>query len=298
MTILVSGASGRLGRLILNSLIARGVPTSELVAGARSPQRLDDLRARGIRTVAFDYDDPTTLRAGLEGIDRFVLVSVSQPDTPDTQHDAVIAAAAAADLQALAYTSVYRASESALPLAPIHAAAERAIAATSIPAVILRNNSYTELYLGPLMQARQTGVIAAAAGNGRIAGATRLDLADAAAAAILDDSYLGQVLELSGDTAFSYADIAAAATEIFGRPVTYRALTVEQLREGLTAAGLDAHTVGVLTRLDAAIAAGDLDSTDRTLGRMIGRPTTTLHDVLRAGSDSAAGSATNTKDIP
>ncbi|QYA99794.1 NAD(P)H-binding protein (plasmid) [Rhodococcus sp. USK10] len=298
MTILVSGASGHLGRLILNSLIARGVPTPELVAGARSPQRLDDLRTRGIRTVAFDYDDPTTLRAGLEGIDRFVLVSVSQPDTPVTQHDAVIAAAAAADLQALAYTSVYRASESALPLAPIHAAAERAIAATSIPAVILRNNSYTELYLGPLMQARQTGVIAAAAGNGRIAGATRLDLADAAAAAILDDSYLGQVLELSGDTAFSYADIAAAATEIFGRPVTYRALTVEQLREGLTAAGLDAHTVGVLTRLDAAIAAGDLDSTDRTLGRMIGRPTTTLHDVLRAGSDSPAGSATNTKDIP
>jgi NAD(P)H dehydrogenase (quinone) len=166
MTILVSGASGRLGRLILERLIARGVAASDLIAGARSLGKLEDLRARGIRSVAFDYDDPATLSKGLKGVDRLVLVSVSQPDTPVTQHDAVIRAAAAAEVSALAYTSVYRASESTLPLAPIHAAAERAITATGLPAVILRNNSYTELYLGPVIRARETGVITSAAGGG------------------------------------------------------------------------------------------------------------------------------------
>jgi NAD(P)H dehydrogenase (quinone) len=283
MTILVSGASGRLGRLVLDRLIARGVPASELVAGARSPREVDDLRARGIRTVAFDYDDPATLRAGLKGIDRFVLVSVSQPNTPVTQHDAVIEAAAAADVSALAYTSVYRASESALPLAPIHAAAERAIAATDLPAVILRNNSYTELYLGTVMRARQTGIITAAAGGGRIAGATRPDFADAAAVAITGESYLGRVLELSGDAAFSYADLAAAAAQIWGRDVAYLALTGEQMLSQFSSLGLDAKTAQVLATIDDAIAAGHLDSSDRTLSEMIGRPTTSLIDALRAG---------------
>ena len=280
MTILVSGASGHLGRLILDRLIARGVPASELVAGARSPHKVNDLRARGLRVVPFDYDEPATLSAGLEGIDRFVLVSVSQPATPPTQHQGVIDAAADAGVTALAYTSVYRATESTLPLAPIHAAAEKAIAASGLPAVILRNNAYIELYLSAVMQSRQSGVIAAAAGEGRIAAATRADFADAAAVAITTDAYLGRVLELSGDVPFSYTDLAAAATKIFGRDVSYQTLTPEQLLAGLAAAGLDKATAAVMASLDAAIAAGDLDSSDRTLSEMTGRPTTSLTDAL------------------
>jgi NAD(P)H dehydrogenase (quinone) len=283
MTILVSGASGRLGRLILERLIARGVAASVVIAGARSLGKLEDLRARGIRTVAFDYDDPATLSKGLKGVDRLVLVSVSQPDTPVTQHDAVIRAAAAAEVSALAYTSVYRASESTLPLAPIHAAAERAITATGLPAVILRNNSYTELYLGPVIRAQETGVITSAAGGGRIAAATRPDFAEAAAVAITDDAYLGRTLELSGDTAFTHADLAAAAAEIWEREVTYRALSEEQLIAEFSTMGLDAKTAKLLAAIDASIAAGYLDSSDRTLSEMIGRPTTSLIDAVRSG---------------
>ncbi len=282
MTILVSGASGRLGRIILDRLLARGVPASELVAGARDPRKLADLRARGIRTVVIDYDDPATLRPALQGIDRFVLVSVTAFETSVHQHDAVIEAAAAADLQALAYTSVYRADESALPLAPVHAAAERAIAAAGIPSVILRNTAYAELYLAPVARARQTGVIRAATGDGRIAAATRADLGDAAAVAIMDDAHLGEVLELAGDTSFSSADLAALAGSVLGRHVEYEALTHEQLLAGLLASGLDPRAAASFAAVDAAVAAGDLDSSDRTLSGLIGRPTTSLEQLLRA----------------
>jgi NAD(P)H dehydrogenase (quinone) len=283
MTILVSGAGGRLGPMIIEHLLARGTAASDIVAGARTPATAAGRVPRGVRVVRFDYDDPATLRAGLQGIDRFVLVSLSMPWTATNQHDRVIEAAAEAGVRAMVYTSVYRASETALPLAPIHVAAERAIAASGVPTVLLRNNSYLELFTSVVRQGARTGTIQAAGGDGRIAGASRRDLAEAAAVAIGDDLYLGRTLELAGDTAYSYADLAAIAQQLSGHAVEYRPLSPKDLVSTLTAGGVDRQTIRITAAIDEAIARGDLDATDHVLSQTIGHPTQSLPALLVHG---------------
>lgn len=282
MTILVTAASGHLGRLIVESLLARGVAASDVVAGSRSLDKVADLAERGVRTAVVDYDAPETLDAAFAGIDRVVLVSGSEVGKRLAQHQAVIDAAAAAKVGGLVYTSLYHATTSPLPLAAEHVATEEALAASGLPHTILRNNWYIENYAQDVARAAESGVIAAAVADGKVAAATRADFAEAAAVVATDDAYLGRVLELAGDVAFGYADLAAAASAIQGRDVTYVALSEEHLLETLRGAGLDEGTAGFVAALDAGIAAGALDSEDHTLSQLIGRPTTPLVEGLRA----------------
>ncbi|WP_125129895.1 hypothetical protein [Microbacterium sp. 10M-3C3] len=148
--------------------------------------------------------------------------------------------------------------------------------------MLLRNNWYIENYARDVATAAETGRITAAVGDAKVAGAARVDFAAAAAVAITDDAYLGRTLELAGDVPFSYADLAAAASEIHGREVVYDAVTPEQLRANLLGFGLDEGTAGFVVALDEGIAAGALDSDDHTLSQVIGRPTTPLAEALRA----------------
>lgn len=198
MTILVTGASGHLGRLIIQQLLERGVDAADIVAGARTPAAVADL---GVRAVAFDYDAPETLRAGLVGVDRLVLVSASVPGARVAQHRNVIDAAVEAGVSAIAYTSIYG-GDSALPLAAEHVQTEALLAASGLPTVLLRNNWYIENYARDVATAAESGRITAAVGDAKVAGAARVDFAAAAAVAITDDAYLGRTLELAGDLPF------------------------------------------------------------------------------------------------
>lgn len=280
MTILVTGASGHLGHLVVERLLACGAAASDIVAGARTLDKVADLATQGVRVVELDYDRPETVTAALQGVDRVLLVSGDAVGKRLGQHRAVIDAAAGVDL--FVYTSLYRATESSLPLAAEHVQTEQAIAASGLPATILRNDWYTENYVGDVARAAQTGEIAASAGDGRVASASRVDYADAAAAVLLGDGHAGRTYELAGDVAWSFDDLAAAATEVTGRPVTYRRLTGDEHVAALEAAGLDAGTAGFVAALDAGIAAGDLAATEHTLAELIGRSTTPLVEGLRA----------------
>lgn len=281
MTILVTGATGHLGRLVIDSLLERGAEPSSIVAGVRDLVKASDIAARGVRTAVVDYDRPDTIAAALDGVDSVLLISGSEVGRRTEQHKAVIDAATAAGVGKLVYTSAPKAPTSDLVLAPEHKATEELIAASGIPAVILRNNWYTENYAGNIAQARETGVVAASVGDGRVASASRKDFADAAAVVLLEDGHLGRAYELGGDVAWTYDDLASAIAEIIGRPVEYRALTTEEHTAALESAGLDAGTVGFVTALDAGIRNGALADTDGTLARLIGRPTTTLVEGLR-----------------
>ncbi|MBT2486496.1 MULTISPECIES: hypothetical protein [unclassified Microbacterium] len=156
--------------------------------------------------------------------------------------------------------------------------------ASGIPHVLLRNGWYIENYAPDVERARQSGVIAAAVGESRVAAAARADYAEAAAIAITDGTYLGRTLELVGDTAFSYADLASTVGELLGRDVTYQPLRSAQFIAALRGAGLDEDTAGFVAGLDTGIAEGALDSADLTLAEMLDRPTTPLIDGLRAVS--------------
>ena len=280
MTILVTGASGNLGSLIIESLVERGTPADTIVAGARDVSRVH--AAPGVRAVHLDYSDPSSIAAALDGVDTVVLVSSSAVGQRTDQHRAVIDAARAAGVTKLVYTSAPRATTSDLVLAPEHKATEELIAASGVPAVILRNNWYTENYAADLERAATTGVVAAGVGDGRVASASRKDFAEAAAVVASEDGHIGAIYELGGDVAWDYDEIAAAISSVTGREVTYVRLSSDEQIAALREAGLDEGTAGFVAALDAGIRGGALAETDGTLSRLIGRPTTPLVDGLRA----------------
>jgi NAD(P)H dehydrogenase (quinone) len=282
MTIVVTGATGQLGRLVVESLLAQGVAPAEIVAGGRSIEKLSDLAAQGVRVVPLDYTKSETLDAAFTGATQVLLISASEPGNRVALHASAIDAAKRAGVAHLVYTSAPKATTSALVLAPEHKETEELIAASGIPATILRNGWYTENYANTVEQARQSGEIVASVGGGRVASASRKDYAEAAAVVLTDESAREKVYELSGDIAWDYDELAAAATEVTGRPVVFREVTPEEHAAILTGFGLDAGTVGFVVALDQNTKAGLLGETSGELGRLIGRPTTPLLEGLRA----------------
>ena len=288
MTILITGAGGQLGHLVIDALLARGADTGDLVAGARTTAKADDLRPLGVRTVRLDYAEPDTVRAALADVDDVLLISGSDPGTRVAGHRAVIAAAADAGVRKLVYTSAPKASTFDWPLGAEHRETEEILRESGLPTVIVRNNWYTENYLPDLARARETGMIAAAVGQAQVASASRADYAEGAAVVLLEDGHLGQVYEFGGDAAWGYEELASAAGEVLGRDVTFAPITSDQQRAALMAAGLDEGTAAFVTSMDAGIAGGVLADTDGTLSRLIGRPTTPLVDGLRSAWERSA----------
>ncbi|RBY90842.1 SDR family oxidoreductase [Blastococcus sp. TF02A-26] len=281
MSIVVTGATGHLGRLVVEELLTRGVPAEEVVAGGRRVEELTGLAGRGVRVARIDYDDPATLDAALGTGDRLLLVSGSEPGARLQQHRNVLDAATRAGVALLGYTSILRADDSPLALAEDHRQTEADIRASGLPAVLLRNGWYTENYAQALQEAQATGSISASAGDGRVASATRADYAAAAAAVLAGEGHEGAVYELSGDTAWTIDELAAAAAEVLGREVSHRRLTTDEHVATLTGVGLDEPTARFVAGMDAAIAQGALDSTTGDLSRLAGRPTTPLVEALR-----------------
>ncbi|MEP6482421.1 MAG: SDR family oxidoreductase, partial [Rhodoglobus sp.] len=202
--IVITGATGHLGRLIVESLLARGVAPDQLVAAGRNAEKLAELETLGVRTARIDYTDPDGLAAAFAGADKVMLVSSSEVGHRVAQHSAVIDAAVAAGVKHLIYTSAPAATTSALILAPEHKATEEYLVASGIPFTILRNGWYTENYIQTAQQGGESGTIASSAGEGRVASASRKDYADAAAVVLTTAGHDGKVYELSGDTAWSF----------------------------------------------------------------------------------------------
>ncbi|MFI2293876.1 SDR family oxidoreductase [Isoptericola sp. NPDC019571] len=285
MTIAVTGTSGHLGRLVVESLLARGAAPADVVALARSTAKVADLAQRGVVVREADYDRPETLAPALDGVEVLVLVSGSAVGQRVRQHGAVIDAAKGAGVRRVVYTSAPHADTSPLILAPEHKATEELLAASGLTTTVLRNGWYTENYLPDVEQARETGEIVASVGDGRVASASRADYAEAAAVVALatDGAHDDAVHELTGDVAWDFDELARTVTELLGRPVTYRSVEPEEQREALLAAGLDEGTAGFLVALDADTRAGLLAETTGVLAGLIGRPTTPLADGLRKG---------------
>ncbi len=282
MTIVVTGATGHLGRLIIDALIARGVEPAAIVGTGRAVERSADLAARGVRIVAAAYDDAAAMDAALAGAETLMLVSGSEVGARVAQHAAAIEAAQRAGVRRIVYTSVLDAADSPLVLAPEHAATERLLADSGLAVTVLRNGWYTENYLGAVQQAAQSGALLTSAGQGRVASASRRDYAEAAAAVIMGEGHEGAVYELSGDVAWGFDELAAAASAVTGATIAVQQVTPEQHVAALTGAGLDAGTAGFVVALDGDIRSGLLASTSGDLARLIGRPTTPLEQGLRA----------------
>lgn len=287
MSIVVTGATGHLGRLVVEHLLADGVPADQVVATGRRTERLADLAERGVRVAVADFAQPDTLAAAFEGAEVVLLVSGSEVGQRVEQHRAAIEAAKGAGVGRVVYTSAPQADTTTLVLAPEHKATEEILRASGVTFTILRNGWYTENYLGDVQQASETGVISGAYGDGRVASAARDDFAAAAAVVLRTEGHDDAVYELSGDVAWGFDDLAAAASEVLGREVTYRPVSSEQRRADLAAAGLDEGTVGFVVALEENTRDGLLAATPGDLSRLTGRPTTGLVEALRAAPATA-----------
>ncbi|MDI6100841.1 SDR family oxidoreductase [Actinoplanes sp. NEAU-A12] len=280
MTIAVTGATGHLGRLVVEALIARGTAPGEIVAGVRDTAKAAGLLPQGIQVRVADYDRPETLAAAFAGVDRLLLVSGNAVGQRIAQHTAVVEAAKQAGVGFLAYTSILRADTSPIGLAPEHLATEEIIRSSGIPYAFLRNGWYIENYAGALGAAVSQGALYGSAGAGRIAAATRADFAEAAAA-VLAGGEPG-VYELAGDEPFTLAELAAEVARQSGSPVVYTDLPEADYRAALAGAGVPADFAALLADTDVKIRDGHLDDASGTLARLIGRPTTPLSDAVAA----------------
>jgi NAD(P)H dehydrogenase (quinone) len=280
MSVVVTGATGHLGRLIVESLLERGLPAAEITAAGRSVGKLDDLAAQGVTIAAIDYEDPATLEAAFTGADVVVLVSGNEFGRRAAQHGNAIAVAEKVGVGRLVYTSIPKATETPMLLAQEHRATEEILTASGLTYTIVRNSWYVENYTPQIPTYLQHGVVGSA-GDGRVSLATRKDYAEAAAAVALGEGHEGKVYELGGE-AVTLTELASIVSEATGHPVSYTEVPAATLQGILEGAGFPAPVAATFADVDTRIAEGDLHVTSGDLERLIGRPATPVRDAVAA----------------
>ena len=270
--VLVTGASGQLGRLVMDQLLAT-VPAGQVAATVRTHEAAAALAARGVQARIADYDQPDSLDAALAGIGRVLLISSSDLGRRLAQHRNVIEAARRAGVGLLAYTSVLHADTSPLGLAGEHRDTEALLQDSGVPFVLLRNGWYTENYMASVPAALAHDAVLGAAGEGRISSAAR-----AAAVAVLTSAQdmAGRTFELAGDEAYSLPELAAEIARQSGRSVGYTNMPEADYRAALVGAGLPEGLASLLADSDTGASKGALFDDSRQLGTLIGHPTTPM----------------------
>lgn len=275
--IALTGATGQLGQFVVEALL-KTVPAKEIVAIVRNPAKAQALSKQGLIVRHGDYNDQAALTQALAGVEKLLLISSSEVGQRAAQHRNVINAAKAAGVKFIAYTSLLHADTSPLGLHVEHVETEKLLAESGIPFALLRNGWYSENYLASAPAALAHGVFLGAAGEGKIASATRADYAAAAARVISEESHAGKVYELAGDKAWTLSDLAALLSEASGKKVVYQNLSEADFAAALKGAGLPDGLAEMLADSDIGASKGGLFDDSQTLSKLIGRPTTSIAD--------------------
>ncbi|WP_427136419.1 SDR family oxidoreductase [Pseudarthrobacter sp. S9] len=283
MSIVITGATGQLGRHVVEALLERNVPAEEIVATGRSIEKLADFAARGVQVKSMDYDDPASVAAALTGARKVLLISSSEVGkNRPAQHRTVIEAAKAEGVDLLAYTSNANADANKTLLGKDHKATEAILAEAGVPFTLLRNGYYFENWTDQIEGTLVQGALVGSAGDGRVNAATRADYAEAAATVLLADDQAGKVYELGGDVAFTVTDLAAEISAAAGKTIVYRDLPAPEYVAMLVGVGVPEAFAEILADSDLGLARGDLLVAGEDLRTLIGRPTTTLTEAVRS----------------
>lgn len=281
MKIAISGATGQLGQLVIQALL-KDVPASQIIALVRSEAKAASLKQQGVELRHFDYDAPETLASALQGVDKLLLISANEIGRRTPQHKAVIEAAKQAGVPYIAYTSLLRADTSPLGLAQEHRETEALIQDSGLAYTFLRNNWYSDNYLATVQQIAESGVLYGASQDGKISSASREDYAEAAAKVLASAGHENKTYELAGSESFTKANLAQFIGQAAHKSVTYQNLSADDLRQGLTQAGLPTHLIDVIVDADVQTAKGAMYSDSKDLEQLIGRKTTSIQDAIKA----------------
>ncbi|HIE4221683.1 TPA: SDR family oxidoreductase [Proteus mirabilis] len=279
--IAITGATGLLGQQVVESLL-QTVPANQIVAFARDVKKGATLSQKGVLVRQADYNDKASLITALQGVDKLLLISSSDVGKRTVQHRNVIEAAKSADVQFIVYTSILHADRSPLSLHVEHVETEKMLADSGLSYTLLRNGWYTENYLASVPAALEHGIFLGAAGDGKIASATRADYALAAARVISEEGHIGKVYELAGDEAWTLEQLAKELTKQSGKQVIYNNLSQADFVAALKTAGLPDKLSNMLADFDIGASKGGLFDDSHTLSKLIGRPTTTLAESIKA----------------
>lgn len=285
MSIVITGATGELGRLVIADLLAAGVPADAITAVARDSEKAAGLVEQGVRLLVADYDTPDTFDGVFKPEDRVLLVSASDVGRRVPQHAVVIDAARATGVAQVAYTSIFDAPNTNFGLAQDHRETEQLILDAGVPYTFLRNNWYNEApgVAGDLRGIVERGVIAnGVSPDARLASAARADYAAAAAVVLSTEGHLNKAYELSGDAAWTYPEFAAEVSRQSAKTVVHQFLGRDENAALLTSVGIPQPFAEILAEVDEAISHGALAGTPGDLSRLIGRPTTPLADTVTA----------------
>jgi NAD(P)H dehydrogenase (quinone) len=274
MTIVVTGATGHFGRLAIESLLARGIPASEIVGVGRQVEKLD---GSGVTAKRAAYEDVEALTSAFTGADQLLFVSGSEVGKRIPQHRNVVDAAKAAGVGLVVYTSAPRADTTEMKLAAEHVATERMLAESGLPHVILRNSWYVEVF--DVQQAISQGLIGTY-GDGRISGSPRADYAEAAASVLAGTGHEGKVYELGG-VPFTMNELAAEISRQSGKPVTYTDMPADAYIELLISVGVPAEAADIYADAGLSASRGALEVPRADLESLLGRPATPLADAIK-----------------
>nr|ARO44669.1 NAD(P)-dependent oxidoreductase [Streptomyces sp.] len=280
MSIVVTGATGHLGRHVVEQLLEK-VPADQITAVVRTPEKAADLAERGVRIAVADYNFPETFDGIFSAGDKVLLISGNEVDRDRVaQHKVVLGAAEAADVALLAYTSAPGTLTAAL--ADDHRATEEAVLASGVPYVLLRNGWYHENYTEQLAPVLEHGAVVHAAGEGRLTSAGRADYAAAAVAVLTGEGHENKTYELSGDEAWGFAEFAAEVARHSGKEIVYTPVSVEAYTGILTGAGLPEPVAAIFAGVDVSIEKGELAILTGDLSRLTGRPAITIAESIAA----------------
>lgn len=280
--LLVTGASGHLGRLVLEYLIQEG--RGPLIATSRSPEALASFAARGVEVRRADFDDEASLLPAFRGAKRALLISTDallEPGLRVRQHTTAIRALSAAGIEQVVYTSLANAASSVVGLAKDHAETEAALSNSDLGFTILGNTVYADLELAGLPRALASGNLINARGDGKIAFVTRDDCAHVAAAALADENFRGRrTLNVTGPEALSSNEFAAVASACFERPLKHVSIPLEALVAGMIEHGLPERLARIYASFDTAAARGEFAEVTDTVRSLTGRAPQSMRDLL------------------
>ena len=284
MRLVITGASGQLGRRAAELVLARAAP-ADLILTTRTPAVLAEFAARGVSVRRADFADPSTLRAAFSGGERLLLVSATDLSRRTAQHEAAIDAAKAAGVRHVTYTSGLKpAPPNPAVVAPSHFATEQALARSGLEWTILRNSLYADYQLPEAQRALETGVLVHNRGRGTVAYVAREDCAAVAAAVLLQRGHGGAVYEITGSESFDAAALVRLYAELGGRAISERALDDEAFVASLVGdASSDDHLrygAELVASFGRSIRDGYMNSRTDAVATLTGRAPLTLERVL------------------
>jgi NAD(P)H dehydrogenase (quinone) len=276
----ITGASGHLGRLAVQQLLAAGTSPAQILATGRDVDKLAELAQNGVAVRRADFADLNSLDDAFVGADAMLLVSTTTVGERFDNARNAIDAAVRAGVSRIVYTSIVNASTARMTLADEHRRTEEYLRDSGLAFVILRNGWYLENYTDQLPMITRYGALLGSAHDGLVSAASRRDYAAAAAAVLTQDGHLGATYELGG-TPFTLTELAATISDVLGTPIAYRDMSVAEYAGVLTAAGLPREMAAAVADADAGLARGELFTASEDLVKLIGRPATTAYEAVQ-----------------